>query len=64
MAGSKKKVISVCNKRGIPEYATTISLSTIQSRTKAIVLQGSGSETLMAPVEPHLVDLVCAITFI
>ena len=60
----KKKVISVCTKRGIPEYAPKISLSTIRSRTKAIVLQGGGSETLMAPVEPHLVELICAMASI
>ena len=60
----KNKISSVCKKRGIPEYASKISLSTIRSRTKAIVLQGGGSESLMAPVEPHLVDLICAMASI
>ena len=60
----KNKISSVCNKRGIPDYASQISLSTIQSRTKAIVLQGGGSESLMAPVEPHLVELICAMASI
>ena len=60
----KKKVISVCTKRGIPEYAPKISLSTIQSQRKAIVLQDGGSKTLMAPEEPHLVGLICAMASI
>ena len=60
----KKEVKSVCSKRGIPEYVEKISLSTIRSRTKAIILQGGGSETLMASVEPHLVELICAMASI
>ena len=60
----KNKISSVCKKRGIPDYASQISLSTIRSRTKAIVLQGGGSESLMAPVEPRLVELICSMASI
>jgi len=60
----KKEITRVCNIRGIPNYVPKISLNTIRSRTKAIVLQGGGSETLMAPVEPHLVELICSMASI
>ncbi len=60
----KNKISSECNKRGIPEYASKISVSIIRSRTKAIVLEGGGSKSLMSPVEPHLVELLCSMASI
>ena len=50
---------SVCIKRGIPPNVK-IPLSTIRNRTKTIVMQESGSETLMSCIEPHLVELISA----
>ena len=50
--------------RDILDYASQISLSTIQFHTNAIVLQGGRSESLMVPVEPHLVEIICAMVFI
>ena len=51
----KATIESVCIKRGIPANVK-IPLSTIRNRTKTIVMQESGSETLMSCIEPHLVE--------
>ena len=64
-AGWLKKTISnICTNRGIPEEASSISLSTIRNRTNCMIRQGGGSETLMSEVEPHLVELICAMAHI
>ena len=47
-------------KRGTP-LDVPISIRTICIQNKGqMVLQGGGPESLMAPVEPHLVELICA----
>jgi len=54
------KIAEISVKRGIP-MDISISAATIRSRKKdKIVLQGGGPESLMASVEPHLVELICA----
>ena len=60
----KKTIISICNKRGIAEEAASISLSTIRNRKNTIIRQGGGSESLMREIEPHLVELICAMAHI
>ena len=46
-------------KRGVSSNLR-IPMSTIWNRTKLVIIQESGSETLMTPNEPHLVELICA----
>ena len=48
---------SVRIKRGLPPNIK-IPLSTIRICTKTIVMQESGSETLMPCIEPHLVEFI------
>ncbi len=55
----KNTIERVCRIRGLP-IGTTVPLSTIRSRTKAIVLTEHGPSTLMSQVEPHLVTLILA----
>ena len=55
----QNKVAEVSAKRGLPK-SESISLATIRSRKGKNVMQGGGPETLMASVEPHLVELICA----
>ena len=52
------KIAEVSAIRGIP--SVSINVATIRSRKGGNVLQGGGAETLMASVEPHLVELICA----
>ena len=56
----KQTIKNVCEKRGISEYVSHINMSTIRNRKNTMILQGGGSETLMHEIEPHLVDLICA----
>ena len=56
----KQIIENVCEKRGIREYAPQINVNTIRSRKSTVICQGGGSETLMYEVEPHLVELICA----
>lgn len=56
----KQTIQNVCRKRGISDYISQINVSTIRNRTNMLVRQGGGSETLMNEVEPHLVELICA----
>ena len=56
----KQTIQNVCKKRGISEYISQINVSTIRNRTNLRIRQGGGSETLMYEVEPHLVELICA----
>ena len=53
----KATVDSIRIKRGLSPNIK-IPLSTIRNRTKTIVMQESGSETLMSCIEPHLVELI------
>ena len=54
------KIAEISAMRGIPSNMP-ISKFTIRNRKEGqIVLQGGGPESLMAPVEPHLVELICA----
>ena len=55
----KETIESVKIMRGLPP-SVRIPMSTIRNRTKQIIMQESGSETLMASIEPHLVELICA----
>ena len=56
----KQTIQNVCTKRGISEYISQINVSTIRNRTNLRICQGGGSKTLMYDVEPHLVELICA----
>ena len=54
------KIAEISAKRGVPTDIS-ISASTIRKRTKnKMVLQGGGPESLMASVEPHLIELILA----
>ena len=53
------KIAEVSSIRGIPS-TMSINAATIRSCKGANVLQGGGDKTLMASVEPHLVELICA----
>ncbi len=55
----QNQIRTVCAKRGIPS-SISISEATIRSRKGKNILQGGGPETLMALVEPHLIQLICA----
>ena len=54
----KETIENIRVKRGLPSNVR-IPMSTIRNRTKSITMTESGSETLMAPIEPHLVELIC-----
>ena len=56
----KQTIQNVCTERGISEYISQIHVSTIRNRMNMMICQGGGSETLMHEVEPHLVELICA----
>lgn len=43
-----------------PKNESIATKSTIRNRTKPIIMQESGSETLMAPIGLYLVKLICA----
>ena len=52
------KIAEISAKRGVPTDIS-ISASTIRKRTKGkMVVQGGGPESLMASVEPHLIELI------
>ena len=54
------KIAEISAKRGVPKDIS-ISASTIRKRTKGkMVIQGGGPESLMASVEPHLIELILA----
>ena len=56
----KQSIEDVCKKRGISEYVSHINMHTIRSRKRTMIRQGGGTETLMYDIEPHLVELICA----
>ena len=55
----QETINSIRIKRGLPPNIK-IPISTIRNRTKTIIMQESGSETLMSCIEPHLVELISA----
>ena len=52
------KIAEISAIRGIS--SASINVATIRSCKGGNILQGGGAETLMASVEPHLVELICA----
>ena len=55
----KETIKSVQKMRGLPP-SIRIPMSTIRNRTKIIIMQESGSKTMMAAIELYLVELICA----
>ena len=55
----KETIENICVKRRLSSNLR-IPRITIRNHTKSILMTESGSETLMAPIEPHLVELICA----
>ena len=52
------KIAEITNKRGVPNDIS-ISPSTIRKRKQGqMVTQGGGPRSLMAPIEPYLIDLI------
>ncbi len=57
----KQSIQNVCENRGISEhYVSHINMNTIRNQNNKLIHRGGGSETLMNEVEPHLVELICA----
>ena len=55
----KKTIQKVSEMRGLPE-SFQVPLSTIRNRRNPICLTDRGCSSLMTPVEPYLVTLICA----